>query len=282
MATQSIVITGASTGIGEATALHLDGLGFQVFAGVRRPADGEALKARASARLNPILLDLTDAASIARAQAIVEEVVGEQGLAGLVNNAGIVVGSPLEFLPLDDLRRQFEVNVIGQLAVTQAFLPLIRKAKGRIVNMGSQSGRVANLFMGPYAMSKFALEAMTSSLRQELKEWGIHVALVGPGAVATPIWRKSLAEADQRLAAMPAQALAYYGDMIDAVRRYQASRGDGGVQPIAVARAVAHALTAPRPRTSYRVGSDARLAELLRLLPDSVRERLIARKLFGR
>ncbi|GBL40485.1 dehydrogenase/reductase SDR family member 9 [Nitrospirota bacterium] len=169
---QSVVITGASTGIGAACALHLDAMGFQVFAGVRRREDGAALKARGSQRLLPVRLDVTDEVSIAQAAALVKEAVGEEGIAGLVNNAGIAVAGPLEVLPIPELRKQFEVNVIGAVAVTQAFLPLVRIGRGRIVNMGSIAGRATMPFLGPYSMSKFALEAMTTALRLELDTWG--------------------------------------------------------------------------------------------------------------
>src|SRR5574341_29762 len=178
-----IVITGASTGIGEACALYLDELGYRVFAGVRRPSDGETLKAKASARLTPVVMDVTDVASIDRAVETVKQAVGSVGLAGLVNNAGIGVGGPLEVVPLADLRKQFEVNVIGQVAVTQAFLPLLRQGRGRIVNMGSIAGRVVMPFMGPYSASKFALEALTDAMRLEFQPWGIQVSIVEPGAI---------------------------------------------------------------------------------------------------
>src|SRR5439155_3574156 len=148
--TKSIVITGASTGIGRACALRLDRMGFRVFAGVRKTEDGEALKQQASERLTPVVIDVTDVASIARAAEMVAAEVGEAGLAGLVNDAGIAVAGPLEFIPIEELRKQLEVNVIGQIAVTQVFLPLLRKGHGRIVNMGSISGRLAVPLLGPY------------------------------------------------------------------------------------------------------------------------------------
>src|SRR5712691_5002789 len=180
----AVVITGAASGIGEACALHLDKLGFCVFAGVRREVDGAALQGKASERLTPLLLDVTDAASIRFAVEIVATGVVETGLAGLVNNAGITVAGPLEFLPVSELRRQLEVNVIGQVAVTQAFLPLLRRGQGRIVNMGSLAGRIATPFIGPYHASKFAMEALTDSLRMELRRWGMHVSLIEPGFIA--------------------------------------------------------------------------------------------------
>ncbi len=170
-----IVITGASSGIGEACALYLDGLGCRVFAGVRNPVDGESLKAKASARLMPVLLDVTDVASIDRA---VETVKAAVGMAGLVNTAGIGGGGPLEVVPPAELRKVLEVNVVGPVAVTQAFLPLLRLGRGRIVNMGSIAGLAATPFIGPYSASKFALEALTDAMRLELRPWGIHVSIV--------------------------------------------------------------------------------------------------------
>lgn len=276
-----VLVTGASSGIGQATALHVRDLGFHVFAGVRQAADGEALCAKAPTGLTPVMLDVTDQASISQAHASVDQATGERGLAGLVNNAGLAVGGILEFLPLEQLRHQLEVNVVGQLAVTQAFLPAIRQARGRIVNIGSMSGRVANPFVGPYAMSKFALEALTNSLRQELRPWGIHVCLIGPGSVATPIRGKSLAHVEGLLAAMPPRALELYGEVLDKVWKYQRGRVGRGLPPAAVAKVVEHALTSSHPRTRYVVGQDAQRFEWFRLLPDTVREHIVANRLKG-
>jgi NAD(P)-dependent dehydrogenase (short-subunit alcohol dehydrogenase family) len=271
----TIVVTGASTGIGEACALLLDQRGFQVFAGVRKPADGEALKRTASSRLTPVFVDVTDAASIAAAVEVVAAAAGESRLAGLVNNAGIVVSAPLEFLPTAELRRQLEVNVIGQIAVTQAFLPLLRKGRGRVVNIGSIGGRSATPLLGAYNASKFAMEGLTDSLRMELRPWGIAVSIVEPGAIATPIWDKSAAAADAILRDMPPQAQDLYGSMIAAIRTLALSRSKAGVPPAEVASAVAHALTAKRPKTRYLVGRDARIQAMLQLLPDRLRDGLI-------
>ncbi len=272
-----IVITGASTGIGEACALCLDALGFRVFAGVRNPADSERLSRAASDRLVPVQLDVTDAQSVRSAAAKVACALGDAPLNGLVNNAGIAVASPLEFVPLDALRRQFEVNVVGQVAVTQAFLPSLRRGRGRIVNMGSVSGRFASPFLGPYSASKFALEALSDSLRLELRPWGIHVSIVEPGVIATPIWRKSLLAAEDLLAEMPEEAHTLYGRAIEAIRR----RVDniGGIPAERVARVVAHALTARRPRPRYIVGRDARVAVALSYFPTHVRDWLVAKRI---
>src|ERR1041385_2642776 len=167
MGNQYVVVTGASKGIGRATALLLDKHGFNVFAGVRSPADGQALQKEASSNLRVIRIDVADDEQIKAAAQEVAEVVGTAGLAGLVNNAGIAVGAPLEFVPIDELRRQLDVNVVGQVAVTQAFLPCIRQARGRIINVSSIGGRVAAPNTGAYYASKFALDAITDSLRMD-------------------------------------------------------------------------------------------------------------------
>lgn len=272
----TVVITGASTGIGAACALHLDAMGFRVFAGVRRQEDGESLRARGSLRLLPVLLDVTDAVSIAQAAALVKEAAGDEGIAGLVNNAGIAVGGPLEVLPLAELRKQFDVNVIGAVAVTQAFLPLLRRGRGRIVNMGSIAGRATMPFLGPYSMSKFALEAMTTALRLELDTWGIEVSIVEPGAIATPIWEKSTKAADLLQATTEHEALPLYAEHLACVRRAIDEAARRAISVDAVSRAVEHALTARRPKTHYLVGSDAKFRALLaRFLPHRMQDALL-------
>jgi NAD(P)-dependent dehydrogenase (short-subunit alcohol dehydrogenase family) len=274
----AVVITGASTGIGEACALHLDRLGYRVFAGIRNVADGESLRRRASERVVPLRLDITDQAQIAEAARGVTETLAGEGLRGLVNNAGIVVGGMLEFLPLDALRRQLEVNVIGQIAVAQAFLPSLRKAQGRIINIGSVSGLISGPGTGAYCASKFALEALTDSLRLELRPWNIHVAIVEPGFIRTPIVGKSVAAAEALAAQVPPEALELYGAttriVIKAIQREAAK----GASTDVVAKAVTHALSAPRPRTRYLVGPCFGFSiSLMRALPDRWRDALIAR-----
>lgn len=277
---RTVVVTGASTGIGEACALRLDAQGWRVFAGVRREQDGQALQRKASERMTPVLLDVSDAASIAAAAENVAAAVGAAGLTGLVNNAGIAVAAPLEFLPIPELRRQLEVNVIGQVAVTQAFLPLIRQGHGRIVNIGSISGRIAAPFVGAYSASKFAMEALTDTLRVELRPWGLHVALVEPGGIATPIWERSIAAADETLKMLPQQAMEYYGAAIPAVRASAARTAKTGTPAVEVAKAVEHALSAARPKTRYVVGRGARFrVAVIARLPDRLRDALIARQL---
>jgi NAD(P)-dependent dehydrogenase (short-subunit alcohol dehydrogenase family) len=271
----SVVITGASTGIGAACALDLDAKGFRVFAGVRSALAGDALKERATERLTPILLDVTQAGAIRKATEEIGQAVGSDGLAGLVNNAGIVVVGPLELLPIDELRRQFEVNVIGNMAVTQALLPLLRQGHGRIVNMGSLNGIMAPPYFGPYAASKFALEALSDCLRVELRRWGISVSLIEPGSVKTPIWEKSQGNADRLADQVPSQRKALYDDDMSAVRLAAVKLAEHAMPVERVVRAVRHAICARRPHTRYPVGAETRLARAARLLPDRFRDRIL-------
>jgi NAD(P)-dependent dehydrogenase (short-subunit alcohol dehydrogenase family) len=274
----AVVITGASTGIGRATALHLDRLGYRVFAGVRREADADSLRRESSERLAPVLLDVTDNGSIEAAAKTVSADVDNRGLAGLVNNAGIGVGSPLEFVPLDELRRQLEVNTIGPIAVTQHFLPLVRQATGRIVFVSSIGGRLSNPIIGPYAASKFALEALADALRVELAPSGIHVSVIEPGAVKTMIFEKTAQYGDVTLARLPEEGTRLYGKMARAVLDFFAKMESSAIPPDRVARVIEHALTAARPRTRYLVGIDARIQALLGwLLPDRMRDALVGR-----
>jgi NAD(P)-dependent dehydrogenase (short-subunit alcohol dehydrogenase family) len=275
---KSVVITGASTGIGAACALHLDKLGLRVFAGVRRQADAEALKSKASSRLVAIALDVADSLSVSTAASAVAGAVGDAGLDGLVNNAGVVVTGPVEFLPLPELRRQLEINVVGQVAVTQAFLPLIRAARGRIVNMGSIAGRLATPFSSAYGASKFALEALTDALRLELAPWGISVSIIEPGAVATPIWEKGMKNGAAMLAAAPPEALVLYAEALEAFKRTSEHAAKNAADPMDVARAVEHALTAAKPKTRYVVGRRARIGAAMALLvPDRMRDTMVAK-----
>ncbi|MDZ4859914.1 MAG: SDR family oxidoreductase [Candidatus Hydrogenedentes bacterium] len=271
----AVVITGASTGIGAACALHLDRIGFRVFAGVRKDSDGDALKSQASDRFTAIYLDVCDAASIISARDTVKATTGESGLAGLVNNAGISINAPLEFVPLDKLRQQLEVNVIGQIAVTQAFLEPLRASHGRIVNIGSTSGRLSIPMGGPYCASKFAMEALTDSLRMELRPWGIEVALVQPGAIDTPIWEKSVAAGNALLDSLPPRMMELYAPLVAMIKKGASQTAKSAVPAQVVADAVAHALTAAKPKTRYLVGKDARIQMLLAKLPDRWRDVLI-------
>ena len=236
------------------------------------------MQAQASSRLLPLRIDVTDAASIAAAAEAVGQTAGHLGLAGLVNNAGVAVPGPLEAVPIDALRRQFEVNLIGQVAVTQAFLPLLRKARGRIVNISSVNGGLSPPYMGPYSASKFALEAITDALRIELRTWGIHVSAVEPGPIDTPIWDKSIASAEELAGGIAPEMLALYDADLAAVRR-TVERSIRRVAPVdRVVKAVVHALTARRPKTRYYLGWDVRACfKCLKMVPDRLRDWLICK-----
>ena len=262
---KTVLVTGSSTGIGAACATRFASRGWHVLAGVRKPGD-------APTGTEEVLLDVTDGDAIAIAASTVER------LDGLVDNAGIAVASPLEHLRLEELRRQLEVNLVGQLAVIQAFLPALRTARGRVVLMGSIAGKSALPFLGAYAMSKHALEAMADSLRVELAPDGIHVSIVEPGTIATPIWSKPQENVD----ALPPEALERYGPRIESFRNLAGERAAKAAPAENVAAAVEHALTAEKPKTRYLVGRDAKLRRTIERLPDRLRDRVIAKALLGK
>jgi NAD(P)-dependent dehydrogenase (short-subunit alcohol dehydrogenase family) len=274
----AVVVSGASTGIGRAAALHLDSLGLRVFAGVRRDQDGEALRRDSSSRLTPIRLDVTNPDDVARAAEVVGDAVRDSRLAGIVNNAGIAVSGPVEFVPLDIWRQQFEINYFGVIAMIQAFMPLLRENRGRIVTTGSLGGRVAQPMVAPYCGSKHALEALHDALRVELRPWGIGVSLLEPGAVKTPIWDKGMQAGSELLRKAPPQLRDLYGAAVQIATRIAAHENETGVDPIEVARAIEHALLSPRPQARYPVGRQAKLLiPLSRFLPDRLRDELILR-----
>lgn len=269
----SVLVTGASTGIGRACAERLAGRGWRVLAGARAQPDLDALAAIPG--VDPVPLDVTDPGQVAQAATL----VGPR-LDALVNNAGVAVTGPIELLEVDEWRRQLETNLVGQVAVTRALLGAVLAARGRIVNVSSIGGRMALPLFGPYAASKFGLEAMTDCLRRELRSQGIEVVAVEPGSIATPIWRKGVDGADAIVGDMDAAQEARYGRLAARIRRVAEHNGRAGLAPSAVAEVVETALTAPRPRTRYVVGRRARVqAALGRLLPDRVMDGLIARAL---
>jgi NAD(P)-dependent dehydrogenase (short-subunit alcohol dehydrogenase family) len=273
----TVLITGASTGIGRATALGLAASGWTVLAGVRKAADGEALSATGGERVLPLELDVTDQAQIESAAQRVDE-LAPGGLDALVNNAGIGFGGPLELLPLDDLRSQFEVNVIGPVALTQALLPALRRARGRIVFVSSVGGRVAMGFTAPYAASKHAIEAIGDALRVELRSSNVQVALVEPGSVATPIWDKGRAQGDGL--SVPVELTAQYGHVPAAMNKALEDTERRGIPPEQVAATIERALTARRMKARYLIGRDAKAMLLAkRLLPDHVFDRVAKRAL---
>jgi NAD(P)-dependent dehydrogenase (short-subunit alcohol dehydrogenase family) len=274
----AVLITGASSGIGEAAAMRLSEMGRRVFAGVRRQDDARRLEDQASGRLTAVLLDVTDACAIRTAAETVAAATGEAGLAGLVNNAGIGIGGPLELVPVEEWRLQFEVNVLGVVAVTQAFMPQLRAARGRIVNVSSVSGLLAAPYFGPYAASKFALEALSDALRGEVRRFGMHVSLIEPGAVQTPIWDKSRARIERRAEQTPAEKIAPYEGDLEAVRK-AVGKAEGRAMPASVvAEAIVHALSARRPRPRYVLPRSERFScALSRCLPVRLRDWLLRR-----
>jgi NAD(P)-dependent dehydrogenase (short-subunit alcohol dehydrogenase family) len=262
------LVTGASTGIGRACAERLRDLGFHVLAGVRDPAD-------APGGTEALRLDVTSDADVAAAA---ERVGAELHL--LVNNAGVAVSGPVELVPVEEWRRQLEVNLVGQVAVTRALLPALLRTRGHIVNMSSIGGRVTNPLFGPYSASKFALEAMSDALRREVSQHGVRVVVVEPGGIATPIWDKGRAAAERMLENADADAVRRYGHLIAAVRRATERLARDGLPPEAVADVVGRAVTMQRPRPRYVVGRDAKVrAVAARLLPDRMFDALVARYL---
>lgn len=280
----TVLITGSSTGLGAACALEMDRLGWRVFAGVRSQEAAERLVARAAeltsdSRLVPVTIDVTQEESIAAAAAVIEEAVGEAGLDALVNNAGIAVGGPLEIVGIERIRRQLEVNVVGQIAVIQAMLPMLRTARGRIVNMGSVSGRLAGPYVGAYCASKFALGAVTDSLRVELSRWGISVSLIEPASITSDIWDKALKNIEILRAETTLTGQELYADAFETMTRITQECIRTAMPVEKVTKAVRHALTARRPKTRYLVAPPLAkvIFPLICGLPDRVRDWIIRR-----
>ncbi len=278
--TRDALVTGASTGIGRSAVKVLTGNGWRVFAGVRKPADAESLRLEFGDKVAPLLFDVTDAGAVSAAAAEVRAKLGGRTLKGLVNNAGVGLGGPLAHMPIDQIRQVFEVNVLGAVTVSQAFIPLLGGDRalaggpGRIVNITSVAGKLAPPFLGDYAMSKHALEAFTDSLRRELMLYGVDVIAIGPGAVVTPIWDKA-EKADEAAYAKT--------DFAPALRKfveYFITEGRKGLPPERIGEAIHRALTVAKPRARYAVVPN-RLANwtLPTLLPKRVVDRLIGKRL---
>ncbi len=275
----AVVVTGASSGIGRATALLLDKKGYRVFAGVRKQADAKSLAEDGSDRLTPITIDVTKERSIKSAKDEVEQAVGNEGLVGLVNNAGVGDGGPVETMDLDILRNVLEVNLVGQVAVTQAFLPMIREAPGTIVFIASIGGRIASPFMSPYNTSKFAVEALGESLRQELAPWGIDVVVVEPGSIDTPIWSKGAETIEDQFSKMPPSTKRLYGKQLKRMDEVLTETASRGISPKKVAKVIHTAISSENPKHRYLVGRDAKIAARLKgTLPDRTFKKLIDRQ----
>ena len=274
----AVLVTGASTGIGRATALLLDGKGYRVFAGVRKESDGESLQEEASDRLTPLIIDVTNQPSITAAKRKISPSVGKEGLAGLVNNAGVGGGGgPIEFMDLQDLYETLDVNLFGQVAVTQAFLPLLRKGRGTIVFVASIGGRVASPFMSPYNVSKFGVEALGESLRHEVKPWDIDVVVVEPGSIDTAIWEKGADRINSLFSKAPASAKRLYGPQMRRFGEVIAETANRGISPEKVAKVIYRGIRSQNPRHRYLVGVDAKIGARLK---GTVPERTFA-KLLG-
>ncbi|HEU4636199.1 MAG TPA: SDR family NAD(P)-dependent oxidoreductase [Edaphobacter sp.] len=278
---RAILITGASSGIGRATALRLVRHGWRVFATVRKESDAEALRSAAQGDLEIIYLDVADPASIAAAAREVEHRLEQRGLDALLNNAGIGMTAPVEHTSLDQLRHIFEVNLFGQIAVIQAFLPLVRRAKGRIVNIGSVGDHITPPFGGALAASKAAFASMSSALRLELRPQGIHVCIVEPGSINTPAVDKTLGGVEEKIASLPPDAAKRYGAAMRKAIATFSAKEHAGSPPEAVAKVVERALTDRNPKTRYPAGKDSRKLSLLaRFLPERLLDRA-ALKVFG-
>lgn len=282
----AVVVTGASSGLGEAIALELASTGFTVYAGVRSPDSAAWIQGKNKA-IRPLIIDVASIDSIRAAGKLLREQTAGQGLHGLVNNAGICVSAPLECVLLEDLRAELEVNLVGTIAVTQELLPLLRKRPvpsglaGRIVNVSSGIGRVAAPFLGAYAASQFAKEGVSDALRRELEPLAVSVSVIEPGAIMTPIWSKVSAGAQRLLDTAPDEiADPYRARFADFVAMNEKRARESKTRPEAVARAVGHAMTARRPKTRYRVGRDSWAAAMAaRLLPDRALDSVIRRQL---
>ncbi|HEU5349201.1 MAG TPA: SDR family oxidoreductase [Ktedonobacterales bacterium] len=259
----AVLVTGASSGMGKACALRLSQAGYTVFAGVRKEHDAQMLKQEGSSRLIPIILDVTDEHTVADAFKMIRETVGTAGLVGLVNNAGVGVTGPIELVPLEELRRQFDINVTGQVAVTQAFLPLIRAAHGRIITVGSVGGKITLPFAGPLCSSKYAIESINDALRMELRPWGIHVVLVAPGSIRTPAVDKLVTDSEAMVNSFSAEGKALYAASYRAFVQAFLKQEEEGVGPEVMAETVYRALTARSPKTRYPVGPKSRLLAFL-------------------
>jgi NAD(P)-dependent dehydrogenase (short-subunit alcohol dehydrogenase family) len=267
----AVLVTGASSGIGRACAYRLDQAGFRVFGAVLPDERIDDVQRDLSTRFTPLALDITDATSIESVHARLCGTLAREGLVGLVNNAGVCVSAPLEVVAMSALRHQFEVNVLGHIAVTQSVLPLLRRRHGRIVMMGSALADLPLPMTGPYAASKSALKTMTDVLRMELSPWNISVSLIVPSGVATPMWQRAARTRDAMVRDLSPETRALYGlsasaegSTEDDVSDPRAARR---MSPDHVAAAVMHALTSPSPRPEYVVGRNARLLKIATALP---------------
>ena len=274
-----VVVTGASTGIGAATARELGGRGFHVLAGVRRDADGDAIR---SANVEPRRLDITNEGDIAMLVKRIADDPERRPLRALVNNAGIQINAPVEAMPLSEWRQLFEVNLFGHVAMTQALLPMLIESRGTVVNVSSVGGKVAMAGYGAYAGSKFALEAVSDALRREVADFGVKVVVIEPGAVTTEMTGRLVIAAERITSGMSAEQRGRYGALMHAViaQAQRFTREGAGLPAEAAARAIADAIISERPRTRYTIGRDAAIiVRLARWVSDRMLDSIFARAL---
>ena len=276
---QSVVITGASTGIGFASAKLLLDRGFRVFGSVRKPADADRLRGEFGANFTPLLFDVTDEAAVLAAAREVRAALAGETLAGLVNNAGIAVAGPVLELPIDQFRLQMEVNVVGPIISTQAFGPLLgsdptlKGPKGRIVMISSVAGRSGNPLASAYSASKHAIEGLSESLRREMMLFGIDVIIIAPGAVKTPIWSKA-----DEVDISPYRNSPFF-PALEKIRKFMAQLGETGLPAEKIAEVIATALTSAAPKVRYQVSPDPMRHLMMAVLPKRMIDRVIARRL---
>jgi len=275
---KTILITGTSTGIGRATALHLDQLGYQVIGTVRKESDAQDIQESASSKLRVLLLDVASPSDLFQFQESLEQELGNGGLWALINNAAIGFSSPLEFVALDQFRQLFEVNLFGLLAVTQICLPYIRQEQGRVINISSTASIVIAPFHGPYSAAKIGLNALSNALRLELRPFGIQVSVMVCGSVQTPIWDKGGALARHLWEEQPPEATQLYGAQYAQLGSFFEQMGHKGLPPKKVAETIDHALSSKQPKQTYYIGRDAQQFRLLnKLVPERLRDWLILR-----
>jgi NAD(P)-dependent dehydrogenase (short-subunit alcohol dehydrogenase family) len=269
-----VIVTGASTGIGAASARELAQRGFHVLAGVRRDRDADAIRGPG---VEPLIIDITNSDHIRALAARVQSDLRGRPVRALVNNAAMAVNAPIEAFALDSWRRLFEVNLFGHIALTQTLLPALIRSKGRVVNVSSVGGKIAMATYGPYAGTKFALEAVSDSLRREIAPFGVHVVVVEPGAVRTEMASRAITTAQELASTMTSEQSRRYGALIEAVNAQTAKFTESGLPADAAAKVIANAVTARKPRTRYTIGRDAALLTLMaRILSDRILDRLFA------
>jgi short-subunit dehydrogenase len=275
---QTILITGASTGIGYATALYLDKLGVKVFAGVRKEEDRQRLLKEASSKLTPVILDVCKEDSIAATYKLVAEEIGDKSLS-LINNAGLSLNGPLELLPLADIKKLLDVNVYGLLSVTKAFLPLIRKSKGRIINISSGHGLLAIPDKSVYAASKFAVQAISDSLRVELRPFGVSVSTIVVGKINTSVFGKIVDDRKRMLESADKEVVKLYAPLIEYFDREV--KNIPGIEAIEVAKTIWNALSSAKPKRQYLIGPGAKKMKMLARFPVKMRDNMLYKALYG-